>query len=135
MVPQATTEAMPTLSSGDLASDMWESSHAAWLGRWSAMVEATDVASDIVRYDGQFEVQPAGLICSVLWTFNDERLASVSLRPQEGRVALDLLLVRFGIDLSMLVPAGDGLFSIEMGGTRFEVDRLDGVVSLHEVCA
>lgn len=134
MVPQAKTRMQPRLSGGDLTADIWQAPRGAWLKRWSPWVERQGVAPDVARYTGSFEVDSTGLVCAVTWTFCDERLTSISVRPAEGRVAIDLLLVRLGVDLSMLVPAGDGLFSIEAGGTHFDVDRLDGVVSLQEVC-
>ncbi len=134
MVPQAKMGALPRLSGGELRDELWQIPRGTWLDRWSIWVEAQGAAPDVARYTGTFEVGAVDVICEVTWTFCDERLVSVSVRPTLGRTVIDLLLVRLGLDLSMLVPAGDGLFSTEAGSVRFDVDRLDGVVSLHEVC-
>lgn len=124
---------MSRLSVEELASSLWNTGHAQWIPRWLSRVERVATPPDVLRYLGEFEVEGEDLLCSIVWTFCDEALTSVSVRPTRGRAALDVLLVRLGVDLSMLVPAGDGLFTIQVNGTRFDVDRLDGVVSLHEV--
>ena len=131
---QAKNSMTPPLSRGDLLGDVWSLASSALLARWPRTLATESHGEDLVRHTGTFTLGPDKLICAVTWTFTEGALATLSLKPEGGRGELNELLLVIGVSPSSLEPVGDGLFSVQTGRTRFDVDRLDSVISVHEVC-
>ncbi len=134
MVPQVKLGTSLILSRGDLGAGLWRTTLDGLLARWSEGLERSSGGGDIERVQGTFTLDEQGAQCVVSWTFSEARLAGVSLRPVAGRREVDLLLGWLDVAPGSLQTVGDGLYSTEVHLTRFDVDRLDGVISLYEVC-
>ena len=120
------------LESGEIWGASWGMSVEAWLALWSEVAPAPSISVDLARYETALQVGSVELAVRALWTFEEDRLLSIHLRPVAGGTELVSLLGALGIEREGLRDEGDGLARCTVGRTRVDVDRLDGYILLEE---